>query len=76
MGKDPTQSYVGVSINSNVRKVVLDVFLKVELFNSETNILPLLHSRPALRGLQSKVLDGYCGQQDDLPVLYLKSPVL
>lgn len=55
--KTPTYSPVGVSIK-DVREVVLAVFFKAELLNSERDILPLLYSQPAIGSLQGKVLNG------------------
>lgn len=55
--KTDTYSVVGVSIE-DVREVVLAVFFKAEVLDSELDILPLLHSQPALRGLQGKLLNG------------------
>ncbi len=48
--KTHTDSLVGISIE-DVREVVVAVFFKAEVLNRESDILPLLHSYPPLRGL-------------------------
>ena len=75
-GKKPhLDSLVGISIKK-VREVFIAVFYEAEVLNSEGDILPFLCSRPAIRCLQGKVLNGYIWQQGTLLVLHLESPVL
>lgn len=76
VGGNLTQSsLVCVSIEE-VGEVVFAVFCKAEVLNSERDILPLLYSRPALRSFQGQVLNLKIGQQGNLLVLHLISPVL
>lgn len=58
------------------RDMVLAVLCQAEVINCERDILPLSWSRTALLGLQGKVFNGQIGQQHNLLVLDLISPLL